>query len=85
MDFSKSVARCNHILLYTRTVANSNHEDPEMNALALTRPAAQSNDAPPAQQPRPEDCTADRQTGQSEADRVFEARLRWFLEVSCNA
>ena len=56
-----------------------------MNALALTRPAAQSNDTSPAQQPRPEDCTAGRQTGQSEADRVFEARLRWFLAVSRNA
>ena len=56
-----------------------------MNALTLTRPAAQSNDTSPAQQPRPEDCTAGRQTGQSEADRVFEARLRWFLAVSRNA
>ena len=56
-----------------------------MNALTLTRPAAQSNDTPPARQPRPEDCTAGRQTGPSEADRVFEARVRWFLEVSRNA
>ena len=56
-----------------------------MNALTLTRPAAQSKDTPPAQQPRPEDFTAGRRTGQSEADRLFEARLRWFLEVSRNA
>ncbi|QJW97290.1 hypothetical protein [Frigoriglobus tundricola] len=58
-----------------------------MNTLTRAPAAAESNVAPPVPTAARKDCSgaSDDQLRALEADRVFEARVQWFLAVSRNA
>jgi hypothetical protein len=75
---------CKMQLQYTRLVANNNQEGGKMNAFTLTRVAVEPNAPPVARQTQCETChvVPGDQLQKQDADRLFEARLQWFLAVS---
>ena len=79
------VARCNHAPLYTRSVANNNHEGREMTACmpapAKSSTAARTSYVRPIR-PEPQPAMPDKQLWKTDAARAFEAGIRWFLAVS---
>jgi hypothetical protein len=68
-------------LQYTRLVATRNQEDSQMNAIT---PAHTAEPGDTGRQTPSETCHAvpAEQLRNQEADRLFEARLQWFLAVS---
>lgn len=79
------VARCNLSQVYTQTTADPNSEGREMAASTLTR-AAPSNAEQRAHETSPRKVVREGpRRRMSAADRLFEARLRWFLAVSRQA